>query len=312
MRVVVTGGAGFIGSHVAEMFLERGDDVLVVDDLSTGSRENVPERAELRGGGHRRAGRARGRARRRRRSRVPSRGAGERDRLGRGSRARLHVERPRDAERVRGGTHTRRAGDLLVDRRRPLRRQRAASDAGGLRAGAAVAVRRVEARRRGVRVDVGTPLRHAERRAQARKRLRPEAEPARRGRRRRDLQRTPARAARRRNCAAAARRRATTCTCTTSRARSSPRRKRAAPARTTSAPGERRRRRACSRSSSARRAPNLEPRHVGAQVRRARGERARLEPDRAGARLARDGSTSRKAWRRRSTGTDTAVADIAL
>jgi UDP-glucose 4-epimerase len=45
LRVVVTGGAGFIGSHVAEIFLERGDDVLVVDDLSTGSRSNVPERA---------------------------------------------------------------------------------------------------------------------------------------------------------------------------------------------------------------------------------------------------------------------------
>jgi UDP-glucose 4-epimerase len=45
LRVAVTGGAGFIGSHVAEVFLERGDDVLVVDDLSTGSRENVPERA---------------------------------------------------------------------------------------------------------------------------------------------------------------------------------------------------------------------------------------------------------------------------
>jgi UDP-glucose 4-epimerase len=45
LRVAVTGGAGFVGSHVAEMFLERGDDVLVVDDLSTGSRENVPERA---------------------------------------------------------------------------------------------------------------------------------------------------------------------------------------------------------------------------------------------------------------------------
>jgi UDP-glucose 4-epimerase len=45
LRVVVTGGAGFVGSHVAEIFLERGDDVLVVDDLSTGARENVPERA---------------------------------------------------------------------------------------------------------------------------------------------------------------------------------------------------------------------------------------------------------------------------
>jgi UDP-glucose 4-epimerase len=47
VRVVVTGGAGFIGSHVADAFLARGDDVVVVDDLSTGRRENVPARAEL-------------------------------------------------------------------------------------------------------------------------------------------------------------------------------------------------------------------------------------------------------------------------
>jgi UDP-glucose 4-epimerase len=47
LRVVVTGGAGFIGSHVAEAFLARGDDVLVVDDLSAGREENVPDGAEL-------------------------------------------------------------------------------------------------------------------------------------------------------------------------------------------------------------------------------------------------------------------------
>jgi UDP-glucose 4-epimerase len=47
MRVVVTGGAGFVGSHVADAFLERGDDVLVVDDLSSGSRDNVHPKAEL-------------------------------------------------------------------------------------------------------------------------------------------------------------------------------------------------------------------------------------------------------------------------
>ena len=47
MRVVVTGGAGFIGSHVADAFVERGDDVLVVDDLSGGRREHVPAAAEL-------------------------------------------------------------------------------------------------------------------------------------------------------------------------------------------------------------------------------------------------------------------------
>jgi UDP-glucose 4-epimerase len=45
LRVVVTGGAGFIGSHVADAFLERGDEVLVVDDLSSGRRDRVPEQA---------------------------------------------------------------------------------------------------------------------------------------------------------------------------------------------------------------------------------------------------------------------------
>jgi UDP-glucose 4-epimerase len=44
-RVLVTGGAGFVGSHVADAFIARGDDVLVIDDLSTGQRENVPENA---------------------------------------------------------------------------------------------------------------------------------------------------------------------------------------------------------------------------------------------------------------------------
>ncbi len=47
MRAIVTGGAGFIGSHVAEALLARGDDVLVLDDLSRGKRENVPEGAQL-------------------------------------------------------------------------------------------------------------------------------------------------------------------------------------------------------------------------------------------------------------------------
>lgn len=44
-KVLVTGGAGFIGSHVADAYLARGDQVWVVDDLSSGRRENVPRRA---------------------------------------------------------------------------------------------------------------------------------------------------------------------------------------------------------------------------------------------------------------------------
>jgi len=47
MRAIVTGGAGFIGSHVAEALVARGDEVHVVDDLSSGRRENVPSGAEL-------------------------------------------------------------------------------------------------------------------------------------------------------------------------------------------------------------------------------------------------------------------------
>jgi UDP-glucose 4-epimerase len=41
MVYLITGGAGFIGSHLAERLLERGDEVLLMDDLSTGSIENV-------------------------------------------------------------------------------------------------------------------------------------------------------------------------------------------------------------------------------------------------------------------------------
>lgn len=44
-RVLVTGGAGFIGSHVADAYLERGDRVWIVDDLSSGRRENLPAAA---------------------------------------------------------------------------------------------------------------------------------------------------------------------------------------------------------------------------------------------------------------------------
>jgi UDP-glucose 4-epimerase len=41
LRILITGGAGFIGSHLAERCLAQGDDVYIIDDLSTGSLDNI-------------------------------------------------------------------------------------------------------------------------------------------------------------------------------------------------------------------------------------------------------------------------------
>jgi len=46
-RILITGGAGFIGSTIADRFIDAGWDVAVLDDLSTGKRENVPVRARF-------------------------------------------------------------------------------------------------------------------------------------------------------------------------------------------------------------------------------------------------------------------------
>ena len=46
-RVLITGGAGFIGSTIADLFVGRGWEVAVVDDLSSGKRENVPAQARF-------------------------------------------------------------------------------------------------------------------------------------------------------------------------------------------------------------------------------------------------------------------------
>jgi UDP-glucose 4-epimerase len=54
VRAVVTGGAGFIGSHIVDALLARGDEVLVLDDFSTGRRENVPSGARVHEGDIRR------------------------------------------------------------------------------------------------------------------------------------------------------------------------------------------------------------------------------------------------------------------
>ena len=44
MKMLVTGGAGFIGSHVAETLANEGHHVVVLDDLSGGFTENVPKK----------------------------------------------------------------------------------------------------------------------------------------------------------------------------------------------------------------------------------------------------------------------------
>ncbi|MFL5504068.1 MAG: GDP-mannose 4,6-dehydratase [Gemmatimonadaceae bacterium] len=46
-KVLVTGGAGFIGSHVADLFLDKGFEVVIVDDLASGKRENLPSQARF-------------------------------------------------------------------------------------------------------------------------------------------------------------------------------------------------------------------------------------------------------------------------
>ena len=47
MKILVTGGAGFIGSHVTDAYVAAGHDVIVVDDLSTGKRENLNPKARF-------------------------------------------------------------------------------------------------------------------------------------------------------------------------------------------------------------------------------------------------------------------------
>ena len=47
MKVFITGGLGQVGSHVAELLLERGDEVVVIDNLATGRREHLAMHPQL-------------------------------------------------------------------------------------------------------------------------------------------------------------------------------------------------------------------------------------------------------------------------
>ena len=47
MKVIVTGGAGFLGSHINKVLLDQGHTVRVIDNLSTGFKENIDKRAEF-------------------------------------------------------------------------------------------------------------------------------------------------------------------------------------------------------------------------------------------------------------------------
>ncbi|MFN7097470.1 MAG: NAD-dependent epimerase/dehydratase family protein, partial [Gammaproteobacteria bacterium] len=47
MKVLITGGSGFVGSHLADALLARGDEVIVIDNFATGRRDNLKPHAKL-------------------------------------------------------------------------------------------------------------------------------------------------------------------------------------------------------------------------------------------------------------------------
>ena len=133
MRALVTGGAGFIGSNLVDALLERGDEVSVVDDLSTGRRENLNGAAVFHEAERHRRG-ADGRAARRRAARhhLPSGRAGRRPARGRRSRLRRGGQRGWHRRAARGRARGRHAPlRARLHRRRDLRRHRPPADARG-------------------------------------------------------------------------------------------------------------------------------------------------------------------------------------
>jgi UDP-glucose 4-epimerase len=47
MKILITGGAGFIASNVADSYLELGHEVVIIDNLITGQKENIPAAAKF-------------------------------------------------------------------------------------------------------------------------------------------------------------------------------------------------------------------------------------------------------------------------
>ena len=238
MRAAVTGGAGFIGSHVVDALVARGDEVHVVDNFATGRRENLNGAAALHEQDIREPlgplfDEIRPELVVHLAAQADVGTSVEKPLLGR------RGQRPRHAQRARGRAATRRAVDLQLDRRRPLRRV-SASGTRGRRAAAAVPVRHLEARGRGVPRHLERPARHQPRGAPFRQRLRPAPAGKAGGRGRRDLHGPPARRRERDGSSATGSRSETSSTSATSSTRSLLR-PAATAASSTSAPARRRR-----------------------------------------------------------------------
>ena len=199
MRALVTGGAGFIGSNLVDALLDRGDEVAVIDDLSTGKADNLRgalargasfHEADIRDAGRMRGAVRRGAAR----HRLPPRRPDRRAQVGRRTRRwDAGDQRRRHHQRARGGARRRRqARRQHLDRRRDLRRGRRHAHARDRRAAPDGGLRAEQVLRRGLLRLVRAPVRPLVGHPALRQRLRPAPGPARRGRRDRDLLRQAA------------------------------------------------------------------------------------------------------------------------